>query len=699
MNPSPQPAAQFRTLPTKFSSLVVLLLLLFTVFAGTGENIHSRLLNLGVTIWEDYIALRSDIAPPTCSLTADIDARLNALEAEFNASEDPTELFAETFNRTSARQSLENQQLICTEQHSAYQTNTDQVNLYVRAFRALEQSFAAVSLFAINQQHLVLVLMLLLSASIATVQKHHIAFRQISTRTDHFVSTSGQLIANSGLAYSAWTYHQGVLGSGVQVTHPEVNLILIAGSAVLAIISLYQLVTPAKDLKPAGSLPKALLALPIYSFMLLAAINHFFIQQGHPAGIAIYVTQLFQLTGLYLNIALYIWVGMLLKQTRLGERIFDVFQPWRLPPEILAFAAIVVMAVPTAYTGASGIIIIAMGVVVYTELRRVGTRRQLALAVTAMTGSSGVVLRPCLLVVGIAMLNKEVVTDDLFHWGTRVFMLTLAVFLFYALLTRKERNRIAPMSQALRPSLHKLAQLAPYIGILLIVSLAYSFILNAHLDEFSAPIILPVLILVIIIYERLSKKKDDKTNSYDHSTCETSSTNEASSSIRGAVNESVTGASVQIGALLMVMACSFAVGGILEQGGGGFTSPERFSSTIAAMGFLIVLLVFIGMIMDPFGALILVTSTIAPLAYQNGIDPIHFWMTCLVAFELGYLSPPVSLNHLLTRQVVGAEEVELASLEGGNSFYYRHERILLPLLVMGTTLILVAFGPLVAGYQ
>ena len=127
---------------------------------------------------------------------------------------------------------------------------------------------------------------------------------------------------------------------------------------------------------------------------------------------------------MFLNIGLYIWVGMLLKQTRLGELVFNVFKPWQLPPELLAFVAIVVMAVPTAYTGASGIIIIAMGVVVYDELRRVGTRRQLAFAATAMTGSSGVVLRPCLLIVIIAAFNKEVVTDQLYGWGFWIFLLT-----------------------------------------------------------------------------------------------------------------------------------------------------------------------------------------------------------------------------------------------------------------------------------
>ena len=126
---------------------------------------------------------------------------------------------------------------------------------------------------------------------------------------------------------------------------------------------------------------------------------------------------------------------------------------------------------------------------------------------------------------------------------------------------------------------------------------------------------------------------------------------------------------------------------------------EQYRAKKISMLFLVAFLVFICMIMDPFGALVLVTSTVAPLAYNSGITPIHFWMTCLVAFELGYLSPPVSLNHLLTRQVVGAQEIELASQEGGDSFYYKHERFILPLLVMSTTLMLVAFGPLIIGYS
>jgi TRAP-type C4-dicarboxylate transport system permease large subunit len=79
----------------------------------------------------------------------------------------------------------------------------------------------------------------------------------------------------------------------------------------------------------------------------------------------------------------------------------------------------------------------------------------------------------------------------------------------------------------------------------------------------------------------------------------------------------------------------------------------------------------------------------------SGIEPIHFWMVSLVAFELGYLSPPVALNHLLTRQVIGNEELRIANQENeGKSIFRRYERLLLPLITMLITLLIVGFGPL-----
>ena len=251
------------------------------------------------------------------------------------------------------------------------------------------------------------------------------------------------------------------------------------------------------------------------------------------------------------------------------------------------------------------------------------------------------------------------------------------------MITRKDPIKLTPASVALKPSLKNLGHFLPYVGILAAVLFAYDYILDAQLDEFTAPVILPVIVIAVLWFERRFSKDFTERNK----------TTGASPTLSKAFTSAVDNSAIQIGALLMLMACSFTVGGMIERGGGTLVIPEAFGSIYLTMAFLVVFLIFIGMVMDPFGALILVTGTIAPVAYANGIHPIHFWMTCLMAFELGYLSPPVSLNHLLTRQVVGDEEVELAMKEG-DSFYYRHERMILPLLVMGTTLIIVAFAPL-----
>ena len=149
--------------------------------------------------------------------------------------------------------------------------------------------------------------------------------------------------------------------------------------------------------------------------------------------------------------------------------------------------------------------------------------------------------------------------------------------------------------------------------------------------------------------------------------------------------------------LLLLIGCSICLGGMIERSGVVELFPSSFESVWTAMALLVVALVIMGMIMEAFGAVILVSQTLAMVAYQAGIDPIHFWMVTLVAFELGYLSPPVALNHLLARQVVGEKEVLAAQVTDG-TFYQRHEKILMPIITMGSALLIVAFGPLIVGY-
>jgi TRAP-type C4-dicarboxylate transport system permease large subunit len=151
-----------------------------------------------------------------------------------------------------------------------------------------------------------------------------------------------------------------------------------------------------------------------------------------------------------------------------------------------------------------------------------------------------------------------------------------------------------------------------------------------------------------------------------------------------------------VGAYISLMVFTQLISGVVERAELMNLAPQHFPNVWLAMGFLVVAKVLLGMVMEPLGAVLLVSSTLAPMAYNNGIEPVHFWMMVLVAFELGYLLPPVALNQLLTRQVVGEAEIDRADAEvAGQSFYRRYERWILPCAVMSLSLAIVAFGPLI----
>jgi C4-dicarboxylate transporter DctM subunit len=191
-------------------------------------------------------------------------------------------------------------------------------------------------------------------------------------------------------------------------------------------------------------------------------------------------------------------------------------------------------------------------------------------------------------------------------------------------------------------------------------------------------LILPGLLLGLLIYDRKSAVRHSEDPEE-----------------RGpwpALFEATYESASHTGALLTVMFASVGLGGVVERAEIMNLVPESLGSVYLTMTILVVMMVLVGMTMDALGAVVLVSVTIAQIAYKNGIDPVHFWMMVLCAFELGYLTPPVAINHLLARQVIGPEaHVEN---EEANSWWERYEHVLLPMAVMGTALLLVAYVPL-----
>ncbi|MFC3680975.1 TRAP transporter large permease subunit [Bacterioplanoides pacificum] len=689
------------------AALPAFLVLVFVVILNTSHAIHAQLLQVGEGTWDGYFMLRSDPVEPACNLNMNIDARLAQLVAEASAEADEWDLFdAEPVDEDAMRQSLLAAQQQCEQKHQQYQQTLERITPGVEVFRAIELGVARFGEIGLSAQRIMLAVLVLICGLTAVFRRHHIALRPMETVMDYRVAAGAQLIASAILFYSVFSFRDVAYSAGVEVStqHGILHHLWIVGFAVILLLSLYQFLFIPKDAKPGGNFLKAQLAVPLYATMCIIS-GGYFIASGHSAGIGIYLNQMMELSQLFLNVGLYVWIGMLLKRTQLAQAVFNLFRPFRLPPEILSVAVVALAAIPTAYTGASGIFVIAVGGLIYAELRRAGARRQLALAATAMSGSLGVVLRPCLLVVIIAALNNEVTTDQLFGWGVKVFLLTTVLFAAMAMLTSQSSLKIKLDDNTWPEFKQALLPLLPYVLIIGATLLAYAWLLDAYLDEFSAPIILPVLLLVILIYERATQEKgilarENMNVDYIEERVEKGFHDlvEGRDSLEKTVREATTETTGHIGALLMLMGLSVSIGGVVERAELMMMVPTTFESIWLAMALLVAILVVIGMVMDPYGAVILVSATIASVAYDSGIDPVHFWMVTLVAFELGYLSPPVALNHLLTRQVVGEQEVALARQEGHN-FWYRNEKILLPLVTMGIALMVVAFLPLAIGYR
>ncbi len=711
-----------RSLSEWFSTLPVFLLLILTLVIGTGEMIHGQLLRMGERLFGDpasgiqYSFLRADPAKPECNRAAVTDAMVQQEMAKSSASNDEFGgLFADSAPKDPAqiRASLQSAQQICEEKFQFYERVNSHLTPTLRAYRAFETAFSVVFRFGTENRALILVLMVAIAAITTTLGLHHIALRPPSSQKDFRVYSVAMVVANALLTYGAIRYHILQQSSGV-VPDPvtlKANIIWIVLFSVLTVISLIKLVNPPKDALPGGSWGLAGLSVPLYASMAIIAGGTFVLFMDYPMGTAIYMGQMNEFASIFLNLALYVWAGMLLKQTQVVDNFLNILRPWNLAPETLTWLILLAAAIPTAYTGASGIFVIAAGAIIYREVYAAGARRQYALAATAMSGSLGVVLAPCLLIVVIAAMNKEVQTALLYEKGLYVFALSSTLFLLVSLIFSKQRFRLAPLSVALPQSLRALKPVIPYGVVMVVVVLFYQYLLDTKLDEFTAPMILPFIMLAIVAFDKIRRAPTPVESEIalhpatpvPASAVPLTEPDAAmpgqqvqvprvgfESAIRLATNETIG----HIGALIILMALSVSIGGLIERSELMHLVPADMGSTLVAITLLVGLMVFVGMVMDPFGAVILVSATVAQVAYKNGINPVHFWMIVLTAFELGYLSPPVALNQLLARQVVGEKEMAEADAEvRHSSFFYRYERWILPLLVMVPTLILVAYAP------
>lgn len=753
------------------STISIFILLLATLIISSSEMFHGQLLRMGEKMFGDpaagiqYSFLRGDYEVPACDPNADVDAQVEK-KLKADADDEFAGLFDEPADKNAIRQSILAAQEDCAQKHAFYGKVTERITPGVKAFRTLETTVLGARNIGVSFKPLILMLILAIAAITTTLKMEHIAIRPPKTRKDFLVYSISMIVANVLLLFSTSMYWLSQINLDVDVETGKLVFhgLWVALFAVLSVISIYRFINP-PTFEEEGNFALAGLSVPLYASMGIIAGVAFIFFMNYQVGIGIYLGQMLEHANTFLFLALFIWIGMLLKQTKVVDYFLDLLRPFNFSPETLSIILMIAAGFLTAYTGASGIFVIAAGAIIYREVYNSGARRQYALAMTAMSGSLGVVLRPCLLIVVIAALNNKVTTDDLYSKGMYVFVVSTSILYIISLFLADKKFEIRSPLKALPESASALRRVSPYIVIALLVIAFYGLGLQTKLDEFTAPVMLPFVLLFILLYDKVVRGRGitdtiEKVTPYlaipvlayavyvlvskliggssslsipvgsfnvnllyvalagvgiigyqyalnifkaRGNTSNTGLINRVDehhmvepetkgfiNSVNAATHETIG----HIGAIVMLMALTMSVGGLIEKSGIMASMPQTFGSTLVAIMIFTTMLVFIGMIMEPFGAAILVNATIAPIAYQNGIDPVHFWIIVLAAFELGYLSPPVALNQLLARQVVGEKEMDEADAEVAHkSFYWRYERWILPFGVMLLTLLIVAYTP------
>jgi C4-dicarboxylate transporter, DctM subunit len=323
-------------------------------------------------------------------------------------------------------------------------------------------------------------------------------------------------------------------------------------------------------------------------------------------------------------IPLFTFAGYLLAESKSPQRLVKLARSvFGTIPGGLAVVALVTSAFFTAFTGASGVTIIALGGLLYPLLIKEGYPEKFSLGLITTSGSLGLLFPPSLPIILYAMISS-ISIDKLFVAGLVPGVLLAIVLIGYSML----RSRSFPIERhafAWGNVLASLKETAWELPLpVIIIGGIYSGLFTA--TEAAAVTAFYVLIIEVFVYRDLSMSVD----------------------IPRVMRESM----VLVGAILMIIGVAMGMTNFLidqEVPDHLFEMTKSFiQSPTMFLVVLNVFLIIVGMMMDIFSAIMVVVPLIMPVARQYGIDPVHLGIIFLTNLEIGYLTPPVGLNLFLS---------------------------------------------------
>ncbi len=377
----------------------------------------------------------------------------------------------------------------------------------------------------------------------------------------------------------------------------------------------------ASALSVPGSILFALLGAPLFAVFGALALAAY---RSADIETLIVVSELARLTEMSLLRALpmFALAGYILAGSRASERLVRVTRAalgWM--PGGLAVVTLLACTILTAFTGASGVTLVALGGLLLPALMSDGYTERFSLGLLTTGGNMGVLFVPSLPLILYAVIARqiqpEVTIDALFRACLLPGLLCLAVLAAFGIVHGR-RIPVVPFSGTeLRRSLWAAKWELP-LPLVVLGGIYSGFLVVSEAAVITAAY---VLVVETLIQREISWKR-----------------------LTGIVADTV----VLVGGVLVILGLGMAITNYLVDIEAPRLLIERVEAHIQhPLLFLVLLNVFllaVGCVMDIYTAIVVLVPLLAPLGERFGIAPVHMAVIFLANLAIGYSTPPVGMN-------------------------------------------------------
>jgi len=363
----------------------------------------------------------------------------------------------------------------------------------------------------------------------------------------------------------------------------------------------------------------AVLGAPIFIVISSFAMLGFYLADIPIAVIIVDIYNKFSNTPLLYTIPLFTFAGYILAESKTSVRIVNFSRAvlgWL--PGGLAIVSLAVCAFFTAFTGASGVTIIALGGLLYPALIKEKYPEKFSLGLLTSSGSLGLLFPPSLPIILYGVVSGTSI-NQLFAAGLIPGILLILLLSIYSIVTAKKQKAVKrrfSFKEVLKATYEtKWELLIPFI---IIIGIYGGFV---TLGEIATITIVYALFIEVFIYRdiRITEIPDIMTRSM-----------------------------ILVGGILIILGSAYGLTNYIVDARVPMVildfMKEYISSRFVFLIMLNVFLLVVGCVLDIYSALLVVVPLILPIAISYNVNPVHLGIIFLTNLEIGYSTPPVGMN-------------------------------------------------------